>query len=109
MSNYLKRKFPNQSLQEHQEFRSEYQKLSHLILLLIIDQKLETKKRLLNDGKIVILFSNLAQITDVAKENPIKKEVAEGGRFKLDLYLKKSVKSASEKTKETNTGVLQRK
>lgn len=65
----------------------------------IIDQKLETKKRLLNNGKIVILFSNLAQITDVAKENPIKKEVAEGGRFKLDLYIKKSVKSASEKTK----------
>lgn len=59
----------------------------------------DAKKRLLSDGKIVILFSNLAQITDVAKENPIEKEVAEGGRFKLDLYLKKSVKSASEKTK----------
>jgi len=59
----------------------------------------EAKKRLLNDGKIVILFSNLAQITDVVKENPIQKEVSEGGRFKLDLYLKKPMKSASEKTK----------
>lgn len=59
----------------------------------------EAKKRLLNDGKLVILFSNLAQITDVAKENPIKKELVEGGRFKLDLYLKKSVKPASDKTK----------
>lgn len=59
----------------------------------------EAKKRLLNDGKLVILFSNLGLITNVAKENPIKKELVEGGRFKLDLYLKKSVKSASEKTK----------
>ena len=59
----------------------------------------EAKKRLLNDGKLVILFSNLAQITNVSEENPIKTELEEGGRFKLDLYLKKSVKSASEKTK----------
>ncbi|RMA64807.1 methyltransferase [Ulvibacter antarcticus] len=57
------------------------------------------KQRLLPDGKLVLLFSNLAQITNVSKEHPIEKELAEGGRFQLDNYLKKTVKSASNKTK----------
>jgi len=59
----------------------------------------EAKKRLLADGKLVLLFSNLAEITNVTKEHPIKKELAEGGRFKLEKYLKKRVKDASKKTK----------
>jgi len=57
------------------------------------------KKRLLPEGKLVILFSNLAQITNVIKDHPIKKELAEGGRFQLEKHLKKRVKAASEKTK----------
>jgi len=56
------------------------------------------KKRLLPDGKLVLLFSNLAQITDVTKEHPIEKELAEGGRFKLEKCLKRTVKAASDKT-----------
>ncbi|MEH6407346.1 MAG: methyltransferase [Leeuwenhoekiella sp.] len=59
----------------------------------------EAKQRLLPDGKILILFSNLAQITNATKEHPIEKELAEGGRFKLEKYLKKTVKAASDKTK----------
>ena len=59
----------------------------------------EAKKRLLPEGKLVIIFSNMAQITDVAKVHPIKKELAEGGRFKLENCLKKAVKAASDKTK----------
>ena len=55
-------------------------------------------KRLLPDGKIVILFSNLAQITHVTTEHPIEKELLSGGRFVLEKCLKKSVKEASEKT-----------
>lgn len=55
-------------------------------------------QRLLPDGKLVLLFSNLAQISGMAKEHPIEKELAEGGRFQLEKYLKKSVKAASEKT-----------
>ena len=47
----------------------------------------------------MLLFSNLAQITNVTNEHPIEKELKEGGRFQLDLHLKKTVKSASEKTK----------
>jgi hypothetical protein len=57
------------------------------------------KKRLLPDGKLVIIFSNLAQITNVTKDHPIEKELAEGGRFRLEKRFKKTVKAASEKTK----------
>ncbi|WP_194774595.1 methyltransferase [Pararhodonellum marinum] len=56
-------------------------------------------KRLLAGGKIVILFSNIAQITQVTTEHPIKKELLSGNRFVLEKCLKKSVKEASEKTK----------
>ena len=59
----------------------------------------EAKKRLLPEGRIVLLFSNLGQITNVTKEHPIEKELLNGGRFELDKCLKKSVKAASEKTK----------
>jgi len=57
------------------------------------------KQRLLPDGKLVLLFSNLAQITNVTKEHPIEKELAEGGRFQLEKCFKKKVKDASKKTK----------
>lgn len=59
----------------------------------------EAKKRLLPDGKLVLIFSNLAQITNVTKEHPIEKEIAEGGRFKLEICLNKKVKLASKITK----------
>lgn len=57
------------------------------------------KERLLEDGKLILLFSNLAQITGVTNEHPIEKEIEEGGRFKLSRVFKKSVGAASEKTK----------
>ena len=59
----------------------------------------EAKKRLLPDGKLVLIFSNLAQVTNVTKDHPIKKEISEGGRFQLEKCLKKKVKPASDKTK----------
>jgi len=59
----------------------------------------EAKKRLLPEGKLVLIFSNLAQVINVTEEHPIEKELADGGRFQLEKYLKKSVKSSSEKTK----------
>ena len=57
-------------------------------------------KMLLPEGKIVVLFSNLAQITEVTKEHPIQKELDKGGRFKLVNCLKKNVKLSSDKTKQ---------
>jgi hypothetical protein len=56
------------------------------------------KQRLLPEGKLVLLFSNLAQITNLTKEHPIEKELAEGGRFQLENTFKKRVKNASNKT-----------
>ncbi len=56
------------------------------------------KERLLPDGKLVVCFSNLAQLTGVDKEHPIEKELAEGGRFKLEKCLTKSVRASSDKT-----------
>lgn len=57
------------------------------------------KKRLLPEGKLVLIFSNLAQITNLTTEHPIEKELAEGDRFKLERCFKKSVRAASGKTK----------
>jgi len=57
------------------------------------------KKRLLPEGKLVLIFSNLAQITNLTKEHPIETELNEGNRFKLERCFKKSVKAASSKTK----------
>ena len=59
----------------------------------------EAKKRLLPEGRIVLLFSNLGQITKVADEHPIEKELANETRFVLNQFFTKSVKSASSKTK----------
>ena len=41
---HLKRKLPNKSYQEQREYRSEYRKLSNLILIEIVDHKLKVKK-----------------------------------------------------------------
>ena len=57
------------------------------------------KQMILPDGQLVLIFSNLAQITGLSKSHPIEKELAEGGRFQLERCFKKSVKRASEKTK----------
>ena len=57
------------------------------------------KQRLLPEGKLVLIFSNLAQVTNVTKEHPIEMELAEGGRFQLEKCLKKTVKVASDQTK----------
>lgn len=57
------------------------------------------KERLLPDGKLVLIFSNLAQITNESTVHPIELELAEGKRFKLEKCYKKSVKAASSKTK----------
>ncbi|MDA3943966.1 MAG: methyltransferase [Bacteroidetes bacterium] len=57
------------------------------------------KQHLLPEGKLLVIFSNLAQITNVTKEHPIEKELTDGGRFQLEKRFTKKVKAASEKTK----------
>lgn len=59
----------------------------------------EAKKMLLPEGKLVLIFSNLAEITNTRNTHPIEQELAKGGRFQLEKCFKKSVKRASKETK----------
>lgn len=58
----------------------------------------EAKKHLEPNGKVVLLFSNLAQITKVGENHPIEMELSEGGRFEKELLLQKKVRAASKST-----------
>lgn len=59
----------------------------------------EARKRLLPEGRIVLLFSNLAQITNTTNEHPIENELSNENRFSLERCFRKSVKLSSKKTK----------
>lgn len=59
----------------------------------------EAAKHLKPEGKLVLLFSNLAQITTLTKTNPIEEELEHGGRFQKEMLLKAKVKVASTKTR----------
>jgi len=63
----------------------------------------EAKKHLQPNGRVVLLFSNLARITKVDDTHPIETELAEGGRFEKELFLQKKVRSASKRTKRNQT------
>ena len=63
----------------------------------------EAKKHLQPNGRVVLLFSNIAQITKVDDKHPIKEELDRGGRFEKELFLQKKVRSASKKTKRNQT------
>ncbi len=60
---------------------------------------MEAKKRLLPEGRIVLIFSNLAQITNVTKSHPIEDEIANGNRFQIEHCFKKKAAAASIETK----------
>jgi len=59
----------------------------------------EAKEHLKSDGRIVLLFSNLAQITKVGERHPIEAELSGGGRFEKELFLQKKVRPASKNTR----------
>lgn len=59
----------------------------------------QANKQLLEKGKLVVIFSNLAEISKMTDVHPIKDELANGGRFKKELLLTKKVTAASTKTK----------
>lgn len=56
------------------------------------------KQRLLPDGKLLLIFSNLAQIAKLTQEHPIVTELDKGGRFQLERCFRKKVKASSTKT-----------
>ncbi|WP_341221270.1 methyltransferase [Polaribacter atrinae] len=59
----------------------------------------EASNKLAEGGKLVVLFSNAAEIKNLTKENPIEKELAKGIRFKLEKCLKKTIKPPVDKSK----------
>lgn len=59
----------------------------------------EAKNHLTDDGKVVLLFSNMAQVTMVGEHHPIEIELTEGGRFQKELFLQKDVGAASKNTR----------
>lgn len=55
---------------------------------------------LLNEnGKLLILFSNLAESSELTTSHPIRDELAKNNRFKLSFYEQKKVKESSKHTK----------
>jgi hypothetical protein len=59
----------------------------------------EASKHLTTDGRLLLIFSNLAEVTNVTTENPIELELLNNSRFEKDELLTKSVSKASSKTK----------
>lgn len=59
----------------------------------------QAEKYLSKEGKLVILFSNFAQIAGNDDVHPVLEELEKGGRFKKELFLQRDVKSSSKKTK----------
>ncbi len=63
----------------------------------------EASEHLRPGGRLVLLFSNLAQITHQTETNPIEEEIKHGGRFHQDLLVKSKVGSASKKTRRNQS------
>jgi len=59
----------------------------------------EAKKHLKAEGRVVLLFSNLAQITNIGDCHPIEAELSGGGRFQKELFIQKKVRPASKNTR----------
>lgn len=59
----------------------------------------EAYKHLKDNGIIVLLFSNLAQITKVSDSHPIETELFEHERFQKEFFIQKKVEPASKNTR----------
>lgn len=59
----------------------------------------QAKQHLEKEGKLVLLFSNLAEVVGLDDDHPILKELNTGNRFRKELHMEQSVKSSSKKTR----------
>lgn len=59
----------------------------------------KAKMHLEPEGRLLLLFSNLGEITKQAGKHPIKTEILSGGRFQKESLLQMQVGQASEKTR----------
>ncbi|WP_419765040.1 MAG: methyltransferase [Arcobacter sp.] len=58
----------------------------------------------LNDtGKIVLIFSNLAQVVDEQSVHPIIDELQKNNRFRKELHFRRDVRASSKRTKRTDS------
>ncbi len=62
----------------------------------------QAKTHLEREGKLVLLFSNLAEVVGENVIHPILNELKTGDRFIKELYTQQTVKSLSKKTKRKN-------
>jgi hypothetical protein len=51
------------------------------------------------NGKLIMIFSNLAEINHSTDKHPIKEELIHGNRYQKDLLLSKRMSVGSTKTK----------
>lgn len=63
----------------------------------------EAKKHLKADGKLVLIFSNLAQEVDNQSTHPIIEELQKNNRFRKDLHLRREVRASSRRTLRTDS------
>ncbi len=63
----------------------------------------QAQKHLSPDGKIVLIFSNLAQVVDEESMHPIIEELQKNKRFRKELHLRREVNASSRKTKRTDS------
>ena len=63
----------------------------------------QAQKHLSPDGKIVLIFSNLAQVVDEKSTHPIIEELQKNKRFRKELHLRRDVRASSRRTKRTDS------
>ena len=63
----------------------------------------QAQNHLTPEGKIVLIFSNLAQVVDAKSTHPIIDELQKNNRFRKELHLTRDVKASSKKTKRTDS------
>jgi len=59
----------------------------------------QAKEHLSPDGKIVLIFSNLAEVVDEESTHPIIEELRNHKRFRKELHLRRDVRASSRRTK----------
>ena len=59
----------------------------------------QAKEHLASNGKIVLIFSNLAEVVDNESTHPIIEELRTHNRFRKELHLRRDVRASSRRTK----------
>ena len=63
----------------------------------------QAKEHLTPHGKLVLIFSNLAQVVDEESTHPIIKELQKNNRYRKELHLKRDVRASSRRTKRRDS------